>query len=55
MTNPPTSYTTSWDTTRFQSFRPSAIVTGSAYLLLHLSALECLNSFADCLTYYAVC
>ena len=33
----------------------SAIVTGSAYLLLHLSALECLNSFADCLTYYAVC
>jgi hypothetical protein len=33
-----------------QSFGPSAIVSGSAYLFLHLSALECLNSFADSLT-----
>src|SRR5260370_30032770 len=30
-----------------QSFGPSAIVTGSAYLLLRLSALECLTSLAD--------
>ena len=37
------------------SYLNRSIVTGSAYLLLHLSALECLNSFADCLTYYAVC
>ncbi|WP_425364340.1 hypothetical protein [Bradyrhizobium barranii] len=33
-----------------QSFGPSAIVSGSAYLFLHLSALECLNSFADSLS-----
>jgi hypothetical protein len=37
------------------SFGPSATVPGSAYLLLHLSALECLNSFADGVTYYALC
>src|SRR5215468_11437553 len=29
------------------SFGPSAIVSGSAYLLLRLSALECLTSLAD--------
>ena len=34
----------------FPSFRPSVNVPGSAYLLLRLSALECLNSLADCLT-----
>lgn len=28
---------------------------GSAYLLLRLSALECLTSFTDGVTYYAVC
>jgi hypothetical protein len=33
-----------------QSFGPSAIVSGSAYLFLDLSAFECLNSFADSLT-----
>ena len=37
------------------SFGPSAIVTGSAYLLLRLSASECLTSFADDMTYYALC
>ena len=35
--------------------RPSITVPGSAYLLLRLSALECLNSFADCMIYYALC
>src|SRR5204862_5609270 len=30
---------------------PSAIVSGSAYLLLRLSALECLTSLADGLAY----
>ena len=35
--------------------RPSITVPGSAYLFLHLSALECLNSFADDMTYYALC
>src|SRR5712671_1881643 len=34
-------------TSHSQSFGPSAIVPGSAYLLLRLSALECLTSFAD--------
>ena len=38
-----------------QSFGPSAIVSGLAYLLLRLSALECLTSLADGLAYYAVC
>src|ERR1700730_11013030 len=33
-----------------QSFGPSAIVSGSTYLLLRLSALECLTSLADGLT-----
>ncbi|MGY8669191.1 hypothetical protein Q3C01_43580 [Bradyrhizobium sp. UFLA05-109] len=28
-------------------FGPSAIVSGSAYLFLQLSAVECLTSFAD--------
>jgi len=28
---------------------------GSAYLLLRLSALECLNSLASGMTYYALC
>jgi hypothetical protein len=37
-----------------RSFGPSAIVSGSAYLFLRLSASECLNSFADSLTYYAL-
>jgi len=32
-----------------------AIVPGSAYLLLRLSALECLTSLADGLAYYALC
>src|SRR5690348_18353087 len=36
-------------------FGPSIIVPGLAYLLLRLSALECLNSLADCMTYYALC
>jgi len=36
-------------------FGPSITVPGSAYLLLRLSALECLNSFADCMTYFALC
>lgn len=30
-------------------------VTGSAYLFLRLSALECLTSFACQKTYYALC
>ena len=37
------------------SFGPSATVSGSAYLLLRLSALECLTSLADVMTYYALC
>ena len=36
-------------------FGPSVIVPGVAYLLLRLSALECLNILADCMTYYALC
>ena len=36
-------------------FGPLAIVSGSAYLLLRLSVLECLTSLADSLTYYALC
>ena len=36
-------------------FGPSSIVLGSAYLLLRLSALECLTSLADGLAYYAFC
>jgi hypothetical protein len=46
---------------RYQAYLPLPIVQafshrfGSAYLLLHLSALECLNSLADIMTYYAVC
>jgi len=44
-----------------QSYLPLSIVRafgprfGSTYLLLRLSALECLTSFADGLTYYALC
>ena len=44
-----------------QSYLPLSIVQafghrfGSAYLLLRLSALECLTSLADGLTYYALC
>ena len=37
------------------SFGPSAIVSGSAYLLLHLSATECLTSLADDMAHYALC
>src|SRR5262249_24842786 len=37
------------------SFGPLAIVSGSAYLLLRLSALDCLTSLADGLAYYALC
>jgi hypothetical protein len=37
------------------SFGPSATAPGSAYLLLRLSALECLTSLADGLAYYALC
>src|SRR6266481_5017493 len=40
---------------RHESFGPSTIVPGSAYPLLRLSALECLNSLADGVAYYAVC
>ena len=36
-------------------FGPSALVSGSAYLLLHLSATECLTSLADDMTYYTLC
>ena len=35
--------------------RAFVIVPGFFYLLLRLSALECLTSFADVMTYYAVC
>jgi hypothetical protein len=37
------------------SFGPSTIVSGSAYLLLRLSTLECLTSLADDMAYYALC
>jgi len=37
------------------SFGPSTTVPGSAYLLLRLSALECLNSLADDMAHYALC
>ena len=36
-------------------FGPSITVPGSAYLLLRLSALECLSSLADCMIYFAFC
>jgi hypothetical protein len=36
-------------------FGPSITVPGLAYRLLHLSALECLHSLADCMTYFALC
>src|SRR5207244_12304509 len=36
-------------------FGPSITVPGSAYLLLRLSALECLSSLADCMTYFPLC
>ncbi len=36
-------------------FGPSITVPGLAYPLLRLSALECLNSLADCMTYFALC
>ena len=36
------------------SFGPSAIVSGSAYLLTHLSATECLTSLADDMAHYAL-
>jgi hypothetical protein len=36
-------------------FGPSITVPGVAYLLLRLSALECLNILADCMTYFAFC
>jgi hypothetical protein len=37
------------------SFRPSAIVSGSAYLLSPPFGMECLTSLADDMTYYALC
>jgi len=37
------------------SFGSSITVPGSAYLLLHLSVLECLASFADDVIYYTLC
>jgi hypothetical protein len=46
---------------RCQVYLPLPIVQafghrfGSAYLFLRLSALECLNSLAGGVTYYAVC
>jgi hypothetical protein len=46
---------------RYQAYLPLPIVRafshrfGSAYLLLRLSALECLTSFTGSVTYYAVC
>ena len=36
-------------------FGPSITVPGLAYLLLRLSAVQCLNSLADCVTYFALC
>ena len=35
-------------------FGPSITVPGLAYLFLRLSALECLNILADCMTYFAL-
>jgi hypothetical protein len=35
-------------------FGPSIIVPSSTCLLLRLSALECLSSLADCMTYFAL-
>jgi len=46
---------------RYQAYLPLPIVQafsrrfGLAYLLLRLSALECLTSFAGGMTYYAIC
>ena len=37
------------------SFRPSVIVSGSAYPLAPPFGLECLISLADSMTYYAFC
>ena len=37
------------------SFGSSITVPGSTYLLLHLSVLECLTSFADDVIYYTLC
>ena len=37
------------------SFGPSAIVSGSAYLLTPPFGAECLTSLADGMTYYALC
>jgi hypothetical protein len=37
------------------SFGPSAIVSGSAYLLTPPFGTECLTSLADGMTYYALC
>lgn len=45
----------------YQAYLPLPLVQafshrfGSAYLLLRLSALECLTSFTGGMTYYAVC
>ena len=36
-------------------FGPSLTVSGLAYRFLRLSALECLNILADCMTYFALC
>ena len=38
-----------------QSFGPSAIVSGLAYLLLRLSAWSASINLADSMTYYALC
>jgi len=38
-----------------QSFGPSSIVSGSAYLLLRLSAWGASISLADSMAYYALC
>jgi len=40
---------------RLLSFGPSAIVSGSAYLLTPPFGTECLTSLADGMTYYALC
>jgi hypothetical protein len=37
------------------SFRPSATVPARPIRCLRLSALECLTSLADDMTYYALC
>jgi hypothetical protein len=37
------------------SFGPSAIVSGSAYLLTPPFGTECLTSLADDMTHYALC